>query len=85
MTPLILDHRTKGIPGLAAPFPASEIAAKKWNALAGDVPLPFAILKQSAMERNSRWIMEFVRRTGVSLCPHGKTTMCPQIFHRLAD
>jgi D-serine dehydratase len=25
---------------------------------------------------------EFLRRTGTSICPHGKTTMAPQLFHQ---
>lgn len=77
-----IDHRTKGIPGLAGPFSAAGIADMRWNVLAGDMPLPVAVLKETTLERNAKWIMEFARRSEVSLCPHGKTTMCPQIFQR---
>ena len=45
-----------------------------------------AVLKRSALEHNAQWMAEFIRRSGASLCPHGKTTMAPQLFHRqLAD
>ncbi|MDR3684078.1 MAG: hypothetical protein P4L11_10150, partial [Geothrix sp.] len=50
--------------------------------LKGDLDLPVAILRQSVIEQNGAWMREFLRRTGTSICPHGKTTMAPQLFHR---
>ncbi|MBN9067374.1 MAG: amino acid deaminase [Rhizobiales bacterium] len=80
-----LDHRTKGIPGTAKPFPAAAIEAKKWNVLRQNVPLPLAILHETAIDNNARWMREFCAAAGVSLAPHGKTTMCPQLFRRQLD
>ena len=34
---MMLDGKTKGIPGGVAPFPLSEIAAKGWNLLGPQV------------------------------------------------
>lgn len=83
---VIIDHRTKGVPGLAAPFRIGEISAKGWNAMRGDMPLPLAVIKEPVLAENARWISAFAARAGVSLCPHGKTTMSPEIFRRqLAD
>jgi len=65
---------------------ASDIAGRGWNVLAGDLPFPAAVLKQSALGHNSRWMRRFISATGVSLAPHGKTTMAPQLFgQQLAD
>lgn len=81
-----IDRRTKGVPGLAQSFALSRIGDKNWNVLRGDMPLPLAILKEPALANNSRWFFDFVSKADVSLCPHGKTTMCPELFHRqLAD
>jgi D-serine dehydratase len=50
------------------------------------LPLPLAVLKQTAMDRNSKWMQRFLASSNAVLAPHGKTTMCPQLFYRqLAD
>lgn len=46
------------------------------------MPLPLAVLKEPVLANNARWIAQFAAKAGVSLCPHGKTTMCPEIFRR---
>lgn len=76
----MLDHKTKGMPGGIAPFPMAEIAAKGWNILREDLPLPLAVLKKPAMDHNAAWMRDFVARTGAVIAPHGKTTMAPQLF-----
>ncbi len=81
----LLDHRTKGIPGGTEPFPLESIADKNWNVLRGDLPLPLAILHEPAIANNERWMREFCEKANVSLAPHGKTTMCPQLFRRQLD
>ena len=63
----------------------SEIATKGWDILREDVPLPAAILRSSALDQNSRLMREFVDSHSVRLCPHGKTTMSPQLFQRQMD
>lgn len=52
------------------------------NVLRGDVSLPAAVTRLSALDRNIRWMQDFAYITGVKLAPHGKTTMCPKIFQR---
>jgi len=80
-----LDARCKGFP-LAAPAMAlREIGRQGWNVLRGDVPFPVAIVRRGAMRQNSAWMREFTKATGVRIAPHGKTTMCPQIFARQID
>ena len=76
----IVDPRTKGFPFGVAPLPLSAIGAQGWNLLRGDLPLPLAVLRESALDHNHAWMRDFTAATGALLAPHGKTTMAPQIF-----
>ncbi len=77
---MMLDGKTKGIPGGVAPFPIAEIGAKGWNLLAEDLVLPVAILRDSAIRHNSAWMRDFVASSGAVIAPHGKTSMAPDLF-----
>lgn len=79
---LMIDGMYKGIPGGAEAFPLGKIAEKDWNVLRGDLPLPVALLRQSALDQNGAWMRAFLQATGVAISPHGKTTMSPQLFRR---
>lgn len=80
-----MDSRTKGLPHATVDIEPSEIAAKRWNVLAEDLPLPLALLRSSALMRNRRWMREFLTKSGARLAPHGKTYMSPQIFQWLLE
>lgn len=81
-----LDSTTKGLPHCTPDVALAEIPRNGWNVLAEDLPLPLAILRHSALENNRAWMRQFVERTGAKLAPHGKTTMCPELFRlQLAD
>ena len=75
-----LDPATKGYPLSAPALPISAIGAQRWSLLGGDLPLPLAVLRDSALAHNHAWMRDFAASTGVLLAPHGKTTMAPQIF-----
>lgn len=75
-----LDGRTKGIPGTAEPFALRDIAGKGWNVLREDLPLPLLLLKRSALDHNAAVFGDYLVESGLSLAPHGKTTMSPQLF-----
>jgi D-serine dehydratase len=77
-----IDHRCKSYPRSAEPCRASEIGAKGWNLLAGDLPFPLAALRRTALDHNLAWMQDFAARKGVSFAPHGKTTMSPELFAR---
>ena len=81
----LFDQRFKGFPRTQAPLRRSELAAAGWNVLAGDLPLPLALLKREALEHNLAWMQARVRGWGIDLAPHGKTTMSPQLFRRQLD
>jgi D-serine dehydratase len=76
----VVDATTKGYPLSAAPLPLSQIGAQRWSLLEGDLPLPLAVIRDSALAHNHAWMRDFAAATGVLLAPHGKTTMAPQIF-----
>lgn len=83
---ILIDDSLKGVPGGVTPFPIGRAGQHEWNLFAEDLPLPAAVLRLSAMDRNSEWMRRFLAASGAVLAPHGKTTMSPQLFHRqLAD
>lgn len=76
----VLDGRTKGVPGTAAPFALRDIGKKGWNVLRQDLPLPLMVIKRTALDYNIKVFGDYLATHDLSLAPHGKTTMCPQIF-----
>jgi D-serine dehydratase len=81
-----LEVTTKGWPTHAGALALKDAGRQGWNLLRQDLPLPVAALKASALSHNSRWMRRFLEQFDVRLCPHGKTTMAPQLFARqLAD
>jgi D-serine dehydratase len=82
---LTLGPWLKGFPPDAPPLAPSDIAARRWNLLAGDLPLPLAALDRDALAHNIQWMQAYARSQGVDLAPHGKTTMSPQLFQRQLD
>jgi len=81
----MLQPGLKGFPHDARPLRRSEVCQVGWNVLAGDLPLPVAVIKREALEHNLAWMQRRVRGWGVDLAPHGKTTMSPQLFARQLD
>lgn len=75
----------KGFPHGHPALRRSAIAQAGWNVLAGDLPLPIAVLKRDAVAHNVDWLQRQVRHWGIDLAPHGKTTMSPQLFRRQLD
>ena len=76
----LLDHRCKGYPLHAAPSRPADLGQRGWNVLAGDLPLPIAVIRESALAHNLAWMQAYAERKGVALAPHGKTTLSPELF-----
>jgi D-serine dehydratase len=76
----VLDASTKGIPPTASPLTLGEIGKRGWNLLHGDLTMPVAVLRKSALEHNSGWMHSFITRNDLAIAPHGKTTLAPQLF-----
>jgi D-serine dehydratase len=81
----LLSSALKGFPLSAPPLRLSALPAQRWNVLAGDLPLPLAVIRRAALEHNIGWMQDYVRSQGIALAPHGKTTMSPQLFRRQLD
>ena len=82
---LVVDGRTKGWPPQRPAARVRDIVSLGLNLFRGDLPTPAAILRQRALNFNSSWMRQFLQRTGAVVCPHGKTTMAPQLFARQLD
>lgn len=76
----VLDGRTKGIPSTTEPFALSDIADKNWNVLREELPLPLMVLKRANLDHNAQIFGDYLTKNQLSLAPHGKTTMSPQLF-----
>ena len=77
-----LPATLKGLAARAVGQPLAALGSLGLSMLDGDLPFPVAVLKESALAHNIEWMRAFVQRAGVELCPHGKTTMAPQLFDR---
>lgn len=75
-----LTPALKGYPHDAPPLTPATIAAQGWNVLAGDLPLPLALIRRGALAHNLGWMQRHVAQAGVDLAPHGKTTMSPELL-----
>ncbi|MEO8137129.1 MAG: amino acid deaminase [Betaproteobacteria bacterium] len=81
-----LNGQTKGLPAGTTAMTLDQVGRAGWNVLAEDLPLPLALLKDSSLRHNAAWMKSFRQLTGVTLAPHGKTSMSPELFARqLAD
>ena len=78
----LIGPRFKDYPEGQPPIRRSAIGKAGWNVLAGDLTFPIALLKRDAVAHNLAWMQQQVRRWGIDLAPHGKTTMSPQLFTR---
>ncbi len=82
----ILDLRlyagTKGIPATATGVTIREVGAQGWNLLDGSIPLPAAVVRSTVLKANLHAFQAYIDQAGARLAPHGKTSMCPQLFDR---
>ena len=75
----LLMPGVKSLP-ITEPLRQGAIGVQGWNVLHADTGFPVAVLKTAALKHNLDWMRRFCERHGVSLAPHGKTTMSPQLF-----
>jgi D-serine dehydratase len=80
-----LDVLVKGLPP-GASLRLGDVGGQGWNVLAGDMPMPLAVIRESVLKANSAWMSAFVTANDLKIAPHGKTTMAPQLFDlQIAD
>jgi D-serine dehydratase len=76
-----LNALTKGLSSDADVAP-NEVKMHNWNLLTGDLTFPLMILKESALAHNLQAMATWCAENNLLLAPHGKTTMCPQLYER---
>lgn len=81
--PIGIAH--KAFPTELATVPLGEIGARGLRLDAGDLLLPALVLREEPLAHNIRLMADWCAARGVSLAPHGKTTMAPQLFQRQLD
>src|SRR5579871_1234069 len=77
-----LPAGTKGLPLDGSIERLTDLTGRGLNILRGDLPMPVAVLKRSALDNNLQVMQDYIQRAGVNLAPHAKTTLCPQLFAR---
>jgi D-serine dehydratase len=79
---MTLPPGTKGLPLDGSIERIGDLAGRGLNLLRGDLPMPVAVMKRSALDNNLRAMQGYIERAGIQLAPHAKTTLCPQLFAR---
>lgn len=80
-----LDGMTKGLPLAGRSLRLGDVGRQGWNVLAGDMTVPLLTLRESAVRKNARVMRSFLQHAGVSLAPHGKTMMSPQLYRLMLE
>jgi D-serine deaminase-like pyridoxal phosphate-dependent protein len=80
---LWIEGTSKGMPRVSEPVPLLEAGAQGWTV--DDLQPPFVVLRRSALEHNVSLMAGYCDDHRVSIAPHGKTTMAPQLWRRQLD
>lgn len=80
-----LDWRTKGLPSRAEGLTPAEIGRLGLSLLDGELMMPVALLIEDALRHNVAAMQAFADAHGAHLCPHGKTSMSPELFAMQLD
>src|SRR6266550_3472031 len=79
-----IDIRYKSFPATASTT-IRDVGKRKWNVLDGEFMFPTMVLKESALRHNVGAMAALCKRHEISLAPHGKTAMAPQLFQMQLD
>jgi D-serine dehydratase len=77
---LELDSTTKSIPLVNRKVRLGEVGQQGWNVQNGDMMYPVLVLRDDYLKRNLLTIRDYANRHNMSLAPHGKSTVCPQLY-----
>ncbi|QGN58816.1 amino acid deaminase [Nostocoides sp. HKS02] len=76
---LPIDEQYKGFPRTDPPLRISDVATQQWNALEAPFSTPLMVLKNDALRHNIHVMRDYCARHGLSLAPHCKTPLSPQL------
>ena len=82
---LELDAKTKGVPLARGSVRLGDVGKRGWNVVRGNMMLPLLTVRDARMKNNMRLMRGFAAHHGVALAPHGKTTMCPQLYREMIE
>jgi D-serine deaminase-like pyridoxal phosphate-dependent protein len=77
-----VDGRHRGFGAVADGLTVGDLGAQGYDLARGDLALPLLVLRGPALEHNLGVMHGWCARRGVSLAPHGKTSMAPQLIAR---
>lgn len=77
---VVIDWRFKGFPVLPENTTVSAFVAGKPSLFDAGFTWPIMALRSSAIENNIGVLAQWCSSSGISLAPHGKTTMTPALF-----
>ncbi|MCX6454658.1 MAG: alanine racemase [Actinobacteria bacterium] len=80
-----INSEFKGFPLAAHGTTVAQFLATKPNLFTADFQFPIMVLRESALAHNIDRMAKYCRGLGVSLAPHVKTPMSPQIAKRQMD
>jgi D-serine dehydratase len=80
-----LDSRTKGIPIVDGFVRLRDVGAQGWNVVRGDMMFPLLTLREERMKQNLSTMRSIAEHHNVCLAPHGKSTVCPQLYRDQID
>jgi D-serine deaminase-like pyridoxal phosphate-dependent protein len=78
----LLDVRWKGFPATPAATSMAQFVAGRPSLFDAGFNWPLMVLRDSAIENNIGVLARWCAERGISLAPHGKTTMMPALFRR---
>ena len=78
----VLDKAAKGWPSAWWGRPVGSIGDENLNVGRGDLPLPVLTLSREAVDHNIAVMTRWCKAHGVSLAPHIKTSLAPDLIRR---
>jgi D-serine deaminase-like pyridoxal phosphate-dependent protein len=78
----LVDWRYKGFPALPEGTRVSDFVADRPSLFDAGFSWPVMALRSSAIDNNIGVLARWCASSGISLAPHGKTTMAPALFAR---
>jgi hypothetical protein len=82
---LPIDEQYKSFPSTHPTLRISDVAAQRWNALQAPFSTPLMVLKYEALYQNLQLMRDYCARHNVSLAPHCKTPLSPQLARLQLD
>jgi D-serine deaminase-like pyridoxal phosphate-dependent protein len=76
-----LDGRFRAL-GIRRDLTVADIGTQGWSIVRGDLSFPVLALLDEALEHNLRTVHGWCAERGVSIAPHGKTTLAPALVAR---